>query len=258
MRFRNSGGQLTRWLSVLSEYSFDIQHRSDSKHSNADGLSLIPVEIECDCYTAGQSLESLPCKECHFCTRVHEQWRRFEEEVDDVVPLSVRTLKLIEDGEEYSVKRSLKTLRNCICHLLRHHMSLILTIALWLTPRVWWCQNWTMMRGCHGMWGRLDVFLLGDQSFFHSTLPRNYKTYRCRILICNHCFGGWMLRVIPHKPKYICQVLLQDRCGIIGLTWSWLMECCFMYGRRHPTHVICLSSRRRWRRKCWWCIMTPW
>ena len=28
-----------------------------------------------------------------FCTRLHEQWRRFEEEVDDVVPLSVRTLK---------------------------------------------------------------------------------------------------------------------------------------------------------------------
>ena len=72
MRFRNSGGQLARWLSVLSEYSFDIQHRSGSKHSNADGLSRIPVQREYDCYTAGRSLESLPCKGCHFCTRLHE------------------------------------------------------------------------------------------------------------------------------------------------------------------------------------------
>ena len=109
MRFRNSGGQLARWLSVLSEYSFDIQHRSGSKHSNADGLSRIPVQRECDCYTAGRSLESLPCKGCHFCTRLHEQWRRFEEEVDDVVPLSVRTLKLSDGGEEGGAKRRLKT-----------------------------------------------------------------------------------------------------------------------------------------------------
>ena len=109
MRFRNSGGQLARWLSVLSEYSFHIQHRSGSKHSNADGLSRIPVQRECDCCTAGWSLESLPCKGCHFSTRLHEQWRRFEEEVDDIVPLLVRTLKLIEDGEEDGVKVRLKT-----------------------------------------------------------------------------------------------------------------------------------------------------
>ena len=151
-----------------------------------------------------------------------------------------------------------QSLRNCTCHLSRHHMSLILTSSLWLRPRVWWCQNWTMMRGCLGMWSRLDVFLLGDQTFFHSILPRNYETYRCRILICDHCFGGWMLRVIPHKLKYICRVLLPDKCGVIEFSWSLLMECYFMFGRRHPTHVICLLSRRSWRRKCWWCIMTPW
>ena len=109
MRFRNSWGQLARWLSVLSEYSFDIQHSSGSKHSNSDGLSRIPVQRECDCYTAGRSLEFLPCKGCHFCIRLHEQWRRFEEEVNDVVPLSVRTLKLIEDVKEDSAKRRLKT-----------------------------------------------------------------------------------------------------------------------------------------------------
>ena len=44
-----------------------------------------------------------------FCMRLHEQWRRFEEEVDDVVPLSVRTLKLSEGGEEDGDKRRLKT-----------------------------------------------------------------------------------------------------------------------------------------------------
>lgn len=105
MRFKHSGGQLARWLSELSEYSFDIQHRSGIKHSNADGLSRIPPLGECDCYTAGKSLESLPCKGCHHCTRMHEQWRRFEEEVDDVVPLSMRSLTLT--GQEDSVKTRL-------------------------------------------------------------------------------------------------------------------------------------------------------
>ena len=54
-----------------------------------DGMSRIPVESACDYYIAGQDVESFPCGGCEYCRRVHSQWIRFEEEVDDVVPITV-------------------------------------------------------------------------------------------------------------------------------------------------------------------------
>jgi len=35
-------GQQARWLDLISEFNFDVQHRSCSKHNNADGLSRRP------------------------------------------------------------------------------------------------------------------------------------------------------------------------------------------------------------------------
>ncbi len=40
--FRNPGGQLARWLEKLSEYQFRIEHRSGTRHTNADALSRRP------------------------------------------------------------------------------------------------------------------------------------------------------------------------------------------------------------------------
>ena len=40
--FKNPEGQLARWLEKLSEYSFEIVHRSGHKHNNADSLSRYP------------------------------------------------------------------------------------------------------------------------------------------------------------------------------------------------------------------------
>ncbi len=37
--FREPEGQLARWLQVLGEYQFKVQHRPGKKHTNADGLS---------------------------------------------------------------------------------------------------------------------------------------------------------------------------------------------------------------------------
>ena len=87
MRFRQTGGQLSRWLEELARYNFVIQHRKGTKHSNADGLSRIQQDV-CDCYMAGRDLDSLPCSGCKTCARAHAQWKRFEEDVDDVVPLA--------------------------------------------------------------------------------------------------------------------------------------------------------------------------
>lgn len=52
---------------------------------------------KCDCYQAGKNLSDLPCRGCKHCLRLHEQWARFEDNVDDVVPLAVRC---VQSGSE--------------------------------------------------------------------------------------------------------------------------------------------------------------
>ena len=47
----------------------------------------------------GATLESLPCKGCDFCSRLHNQWARFEADVDDVVPLAIRRVSPGDDTD---------------------------------------------------------------------------------------------------------------------------------------------------------------
>ncbi|GFV78978.1 hypothetical protein TNCV_4347371 [Trichonephila clavipes] len=42
MNFRNTEGQVARWIQRLNEYYFDIRHRKGSSHGNADALSRRP------------------------------------------------------------------------------------------------------------------------------------------------------------------------------------------------------------------------
>ena len=63
-------------------------HRSGQKHSNADGLSRIEEDEECDCYLAGRNVSTLPCRGCRYCLKIHDMWDKYEEEVDDVLPLA--------------------------------------------------------------------------------------------------------------------------------------------------------------------------
>ena len=92
MRFKNPGGQICRWLQELSNFDFSIQHRQGNKHSNADGLSRIPERHPCDCYVAGQEVSTLPCGGCEHYVKLQRHWHHFEEDVDDVLPLSLKHL----------------------------------------------------------------------------------------------------------------------------------------------------------------------
>lgn len=47
----------------------------------------------CNCYQAGKSVSNLPCRGCKHCEKLHDHWERFEEDVDDVVPLAVRRIE---------------------------------------------------------------------------------------------------------------------------------------------------------------------
>ncbi len=100
MRFKEPQGQLCRWLEELSQYDMDIKHRPGKLHQNADALSRIPDNLKsCSCYEAGKDLSSLPCGGCKYCTRCHEQWSRFEQDVDDVVPLAVRAIHVLDSSQ---------------------------------------------------------------------------------------------------------------------------------------------------------------
>ena len=86
-RFKDPCGQLGRWLEELAQYNMTVQHRAGNKHINADSLSRIPASSPtCNHYTSRGRLADLPCGGCTYCSKLHEQWARFEEEVDFVSP----------------------------------------------------------------------------------------------------------------------------------------------------------------------------
>ena len=100
MRFKDVQGQLARWMEELALYDMNVIHRKGVQHTNADALSRVPDVLEfCDCYRAGQDVKSLPCGGCPYCTRATKQWSRFEEDVDDVIPLATRSISQITTSE---------------------------------------------------------------------------------------------------------------------------------------------------------------
>ena len=46
MKRKEPSGQIARWIELLSEFQFNISHRSGVKHGNADGMSRLPC-IDC-------------------------------------------------------------------------------------------------------------------------------------------------------------------------------------------------------------------
>ena len=101
--FKNIEGQLSRWLEELSQYDMEVIHRPGALHIDADSLSRIPDTVPyCHCYLAGQDISTLPCGGCSFCTRAQAQWSRFEDDVDDIVPLALRAVNLDQAERESS------------------------------------------------------------------------------------------------------------------------------------------------------------
>lgn len=60
--------RIARWIEALSEFNFEIQHRSGIKHGNADGMSRCPNPWDCDC----RNYEVLKCGPCKKCRRKNE------------------------------------------------------------------------------------------------------------------------------------------------------------------------------------------
>lgn len=88
LRFKEPQGQLARWLEELSLYDMTVLHRPGKDHGNADALSrFVSQSTPCANYRANIKLEDLPCGGCKYCAKAYRDWRGFEEDVDDIVPL---------------------------------------------------------------------------------------------------------------------------------------------------------------------------
>ncbi|CAG2227664.1 unnamed protein product [Mytilus edulis] len=89
----------------------DPKEKAGKLHTNADGLSRRPDDLDsCNCYYAGADIKLLPCGGCSYCTRAQKVWSSFEDDVDYVVPLSVRS---VSEQEEDLDETNLDSLVNC-------------------------------------------------------------------------------------------------------------------------------------------------
>ena len=101
--FKNPSGQLARWLEELQQFNVHIEHRKGRLHVNADSISRIPDSLPyCECYKATTDLSYLPCGGCAYCQRAQKNWSDFEENVDDVVPLSLPVVRQVAADCNYA------------------------------------------------------------------------------------------------------------------------------------------------------------
>ena len=115
MSFREPTDQMARWLEILSQFDFDIEHRAGKKHGNADSLSRMPCDPDsCDCYDGSTILSDLPCRGCITCQRRHREWSDFFS-VDDVIPLSSKSVKTIHTNKPGSDNVNRTYLDNVKC-----------------------------------------------------------------------------------------------------------------------------------------------
>lgn len=90
MSFKEPENQTARWIEILSQFDFKIEHRAGKRHANADALSRIPCDPEvCDCYDDVTILSDLPCGGCDTCLKKHKEWSDFSK-LDDVLNISAR------------------------------------------------------------------------------------------------------------------------------------------------------------------------
>ena len=58
MSFKEPEGQVARWLEELQAYVFEVKHRADARHTNAEVLSLRPCTAEgCRCCEKKEACE---------------------------------------------------------------------------------------------------------------------------------------------------------------------------------------------------------
>ncbi|XP_033731289.1 protein NYNRIN-like [Pecten maximus] len=81
----------------------EIHHRPGGKHVNADALSRLQEEADCQEFRHSVLLEDLPCGGCTYCAKRHEEWSSFINSVDEAVSLAHLTptvRAVVRDGDK--------------------------------------------------------------------------------------------------------------------------------------------------------------
>ena len=93
--FKNMDGQLSRWAETLSQYNFEMVYRPGKNHISADSLSRRPIDDPC---LVIKDVKSLPCGGCKHCTRVHNKWVEFENQVGEASELAFSTKEMVSNS----------------------------------------------------------------------------------------------------------------------------------------------------------------
>lgn len=88
LNFKNTQGQLARWLEVLSQYNMTVTHRPGKKHGNADPLPRIPRNKPCLDMNVDINPTCIHCGGCRYSVRAHRNWFNFTHDVGAVIPLN--------------------------------------------------------------------------------------------------------------------------------------------------------------------------
>ncbi|KAG1941393.1 interleukin-1 receptor accessory protein-like 1-A [Pimephales promelas] len=130
LNFRQPEGQVARWLEILQEYDFEVQHRPGRQHANADALSRRPCFAD----------------ECRYCSRQEE--RCLEPSSAAVRPGDTRG-----DGEPFTTEQLRQQQAND---------QVLMKVRGWLEAQT--CPDWPAVssqgpeiKTLHSQWGSLEL-----------------------------------------------------------------------------------------------------
>ncbi|CAK1591631.1 unnamed protein product [Parnassius mnemosyne] len=90
LQFKNPEGQVARWIELLQEYDFVIEHRSGKSHGNADALSRRPCPEDCKHCTRQEGKEVVSAKICR-TDQLSNEWtdslEHAQQEDSDIKPI---------------------------------------------------------------------------------------------------------------------------------------------------------------------------
>jgi len=238
-------GQQARWLEIMEEYSFEVEHRPGSKHGNADGLSRRPCRLKtCACrqiveYAQGVTTVSLSNSQNN---RVQSnEW------VSNSHAVEVKSSDVDDLMTEHWSLESIRTAQECDPDL-----SCILglmnrseekppwdSVALQSHDvRVLWGM-WPRLRVWHGILQRKFEAVDGTSVVWQVILPSKLRKEFLSIVHCG-MHGG-------HLARKRTAASIQSRA--YWPTWSsdldtFLRECepCACYHRGNAPRKACLQT----------------